>query len=104
MRAAETGSPQWVIKLTRRLAVACTSVCIWGIGLLFSRVRCRNLMTFVARVRFPFLTGSELTLGSNSWCNASRDTGYLDFFWPWAEPGWQPDALLAFQFSVACLT
>ena len=65
MRAAETGSPPWVIKLTRRLAV--------------------SLGAIAARVRFPFLSGSELTFGSNSWCNASRETGYLDFFWdPWA--------------------
>ena len=85
MRAAETGSPPWVIKLTRRLAVSVGAI--------------------AARVRFPFLSGSELTFGSNSWCNASRETGYLDFFWdPWAEVGWQPDALLAFQFSVAWLS
>lgn len=68
------------------------------------------------RMRFPFLTGTELMLGNMSSCNASRDNvsglDELNFAWdPW-EALWGvswPNALnaldtVAFQFSVTGLS
>ena len=70
-------------------------------------------MALDLRMRFPFLTGTELMLGNVSSCNASRDNvsglDELNFAWdPW-EALWGvswPNALnaldgtVAFQFSV----
>ena len=115
--------PTWVIKLTRCPVLEiwpCTSGLKGNVEVLApcSQDPVVSLLPSHLgglRMKFPFLTGSELMMGNVSWCNASRDNvsgrDELNFAWdPW-EAQWgvsssQPNPLndtVAFQFSVSWL-